>query len=103
MSPKLSTNLLSIGQLVDNNCTVQFSNSGCIVQDQVSEKMIVKGPKVGRLFPLLLSSSPMSNYVAYNAIQSDNQVWHRRLGTLTLMYFESCLNLIHLEIKFDFF
>ena len=46
----------------------------------MSGKMIAKGPKVGRLFPLLLSSSPMSNYVAYNSIQSDNQVWHRRLG-----------------------
>ena len=82
VSPKLSTNLISIDQLVDNNYTVQFSNSGCLVQDQVSGKMIAKGPKVGRLFPLLLSSSPMSNYVAYNAIQSDNQVWHRRLGHL---------------------
>ena len=80
MSPKLSTNLISIGQLVDNNCTVQFSNSGCLVQDQVSGKMSAKGTEVGRLFPLLLSSSPMSNYVAYNAIQSDNQVWHRSLG-----------------------
>ena len=80
VSPKLSTNLISIRQFVDNNCTVQFSNSGCLVQDQVSGKMIAKGPKVGRLFPLLLSSSPMSNYVAYNAIQSDNQVWHRHLG-----------------------
>ena len=79
MSHKLSTNLISIGQLVDNNCTVQFSNSGCLVQDQVSGKMIAKGPKVGRLFPSLLSSSLMLNYVAY-AIQSDNQVWHRRLG-----------------------
>ena len=33
MSPKLSTNLISIGQLVDNNCIVQFSNYGCLVQD----------------------------------------------------------------------
>ena len=79
VSHKLSTNLISIGQLVDNNCTIQFSNSGCLVQDQVFGKMIAKGPKVGRLFPLLLSSSPMLNYVAY-AIQSDNQVLHRRLG-----------------------
>nr|GLL46629.1 retrovirus-related Pol polyprotein from transposon TNT 1-94 isoform X1 [Ipomoea trifida] len=80
VSPKLSTNLISVGQLVDNKCTVQFSNSGCVVQDQVSGKMIAKGPKVGRLFPLFLSPSPVSNYVACNAVQSDNQVWHRRLG-----------------------
>ncbi|KAL6318300.1 hypothetical protein AAG906_039392 [Vitis piasezkii] len=57
MSPDLSTNLISVGQLVDNNCNVNFSHSGCVVQDQVSEKMIAKGPKVGRLFPLHVSPS----------------------------------------------
>ena len=38
VSPDLSTNLLSVGQLVDNNCNVNFSRSGCVVQDQVSGK-----------------------------------------------------------------
>ena len=47
VSPNLSTNLISIGQLVDNNCNVHFSRSSCVVQDQVSGQMIVKGPKVG--------------------------------------------------------
>nr|GMD63047.1 uncharacterized protein LOC109178973 isoform X2 [Ipomoea batatas] len=70
VSPKLSTNLISVGQLVDSNCTVQFSKSGCFVQDQVSGKMIAKGPKVGRLFPLFLSPPLVSNYVACNAVQS---------------------------------
>nr|GME19820.1 Retrovirus-related Pol polyprotein from transposon TNT 1-94 [Ipomoea batatas] len=70
VSPKLSTNLISVGQLVDSNCTVQFSKSGCFVQDQVSGKMIAKGPKVGRLFPLFLSPPPVSNYVACNAVQN---------------------------------
>jgi hypothetical protein len=82
VSPMLSTNLISVGQLVDNNCDVHFSKSGSFVQDQVSGKMIAKGPKVGRLFPLLLSPYPVSNYVAYNVVQCDNQVWHRRLGHL---------------------
>ena len=59
VSPKLSTNLMSLGNLVDNNSDVHFSNSGYLVQDQVSGKMIAKGPKVGRLFPLLLSPSPV--------------------------------------------
>jgi len=53
----LTTNLISIGQLVDNNCHVEFSHSGCLVQDQRSGKMIAKGPKVGRLFPLHLPLS----------------------------------------------
>jgi len=46
----------------------------------VSGKMIAKGPKRGRLFPLLLSPSPVSNYIACNVVQCDNQVWHRHLG-----------------------
>ena len=31
VSPKLSTSLISIGQLVDNNYDVRFSRDGCIV------------------------------------------------------------------------
>ena len=33
VSPDLSTNLIFVGQLVDNNCNVHFSRSGCVVQD----------------------------------------------------------------------
>ncbi|RVX23477.1 hypothetical protein CK203_000109 [Vitis vinifera] len=34
LAPQLSTNLISVGQLVDNNCAVNFSGNGCVVQDQ---------------------------------------------------------------------
>ena len=58
MSPDLSSaNVISVGQLVDNNCNVHFSRSCFVVQDQVSRQMIAKGPKVGRLFPLHVSPS----------------------------------------------
>jgi len=60
VSPGLASNLLSVGQLVDNNCTVNFSRDGCLVQEQVSGKVITKGPKVGRLFPLQFISSHLS-------------------------------------------
>lgn len=71
VSPKLSTNLIFVGQLVDNNCIVQFSNSGCRVHHQVSGKMIVKWPKVGRLFPLLPSPSLGSNLLIYMVLEND--------------------------------
>jgi hypothetical protein len=57
MSPDLFTNLILIGQLVDNNCDVHFSRSSCVMHDQVSGKMIAKGPRVGQLFPLYISPS----------------------------------------------
>ena len=85
VSPNLSTNLISVGQLVDNNCNVHFSRSGCVVQDQVSRQMIAKGPKVGRLFPLYVSPStfipsfPLLSF-ACNVVGSGNKMWHKRLG-----------------------
>ena len=85
VSPNLSTYLISVGQLVDNNCNVHFSRSGCVVQDQVSGKMIAKGPKVGRLFPLHVSPStfipsfPLLSF-ACNVVGSGNKMWHKRLG-----------------------
>ena len=85
VSPDLSTNLISVGQLVDNNCNVHFFRSSCVVQDQVSGKMIANWLKVGRLFPLHVSPStiirsfPLLSF-ACNIIGSGNKMWHRRLG-----------------------
>ena len=32
VSPGLSTNLISVGQLIDHDCNVHFSRFGCVVQ-----------------------------------------------------------------------
>lgn len=50
LSLGLSTNLLFVGQLVNNHCNISFSSSGSVVQDQESGRVIAKGPKCGRLF-----------------------------------------------------
>lgn len=42
-SSRLCFNLLSVGQLVDNNCNVLISKSGCVVQDQDSGTVIGEG------------------------------------------------------------
>jgi hypothetical protein len=79
MSLNLSTNLISVGQLVDNDCDVHFSRSDCVVQDQVSGKMIAKGPKVDRLFSLYISLStiipsfPLFSF-ACNVVGSGNKI-----------------------------
>lgn len=85
LAPQLSTNLISVGQLVDNNCVVNFSGNGCVVQDQVTGNPIAKGPKVGRLFPLLLPVSslyPVSSITSFSCdnVPNMSMVWHRRLG-----------------------
>ncbi|KAL6339396.1 hypothetical protein AAG906_032926 [Vitis piasezkii] len=59
--------------------------SSSLTDDQVSGKMIAKGPKVGRLFPLHVSPStiipsfPLLSF-ACNVDGSGHKMWHRRLG-----------------------
>lgn len=62
-----------------------FSRFGCVVQDQVSEKMIVKGLKVGQLFPLYIFPSPIlpsSRLLSFacNAFSLENKLWYRRIS-----------------------
>ena len=78
VSPALASNLLSVGQLVDNNCNVNFSRAGCLVQELVSGKVIAKGPKVGRLFPLQFISRHLS--LACNNVLNSYEDWPRKLG-----------------------
>ena len=78
-------NLIYVGQLVDNNCAINFSGDGCVLQDQVREKLIAKGPKVGRLFPLFLPVpvlSPVSSIKSFANNNAPNliMVWHCHLG-----------------------
>lgn len=60
VSPGLASNLLFVGQLVDKNYDANFSSASCLVQEQVTGKVIAKGPKVGRMFPLKFILSHLS-------------------------------------------
>ncbi|KAJ0011031.1 hypothetical protein Pint_33410 [Pistacia integerrima] len=79
VSSQLSSGLISVGQLVDNNCDVHFSRDGCLLQDQVQGKILAKGPKVGRLFPMNFSIPAVISF-ACNAVNNKCEVWHKRLG-----------------------
>ncbi|GKV01068.1 hypothetical protein SLEP1_g13660 [Rubroshorea leprosula] len=50
--PKLSYNLLSVGQLCDLGLEVTFSAHGCCVQDPRTGQLLGTGRKVGHLFEL---------------------------------------------------
>ena len=78
VSPELSTSLISVGQLVDNNCDVRFSRNGYVVQDQVSGTILAKRPKVGRLFPLHFSM-PTFIFLACIAANQKGELWHKCL------------------------
>ena len=101
VSPRLTPSLLSVGQLVDNNCSNSFSSAGCVVQDQESGKVIARGrPRQGRLFPLYvppIRENKTSNKLFCFSVLNKSQLWHNKLGhpnikTLSTLFNYGLLN-----------
>lgn len=86
--PKLAANLISVSQLVQQNCIVSFSAAGCLIQDLRTGKVIGKGHRNGDLFALdfgSTSAAPSTCFLApYSSeISTSNRLWrlwHNRLG-----------------------
>ena len=76
ISHELFTSLILVGQLVDNNYDVRFSRDGCIVQDQVSGKILAKGLKLDDCF---LCTFPFLILLLWLALLSTNRV--KKYGT----------------------
>ena len=64
---------------MDNNCDVHFSHGGCLVQDQVLGKVIARGPKVARLFPLQFTI-PRTLSLIFIIFENKANIWHTRLS-----------------------
>ena len=87
--PKLSLNLLSVGQLCELGLDLHFSNHGVDVQDPLMGKLLGTGRKIGRLFELCnlqIPSHLVSSSVAATTTLSLD-LWHSRLSHASL----SCL------------
>lgn len=79
--PKLTFNLISVGQLCDLGLNVTFSSTGCCVQDPRTGQILGTGRKVGRLFELTslhVASSPTSPFqsAASTSSNSSLSLWH---------------------------
>jgi len=92
VSSSLSSNLISIGQLVENDCRVEFSRYGYLEQDQHSKTMIVKGSKVGHLIPLSFVKSPCSflPFISCNSVIVNFEICISILDIQSQMYFMIC-------------
>uniref|UniRef100_A0A2N9HCJ2 Reverse transcriptase Ty1/copia-type domain-containing protein n=1 Tax=Fagus sylvatica TaxID=28930 RepID=A0A2N9HCJ2_FAGSY len=84
--PKLSLNLLSVGQLCELGLDLHFSNRGVNVQDPLTGKLLGTGRKIGHLFELCnlqIPSHMVSSSVAATTTLSPD-LWHSRLGHASL-------------------
>ena len=79
--PKLSLNLLSIGQLCELSIDLLFTNHDVDVQDPQTGQVLGTSRKVGRMFEIhdLKIPSQVVSAVA-TAVTSSPDLWHVRLG-----------------------
>uniref|UniRef100_A0A2N9FNR4 GAG-pre-integrase domain-containing protein n=1 Tax=Fagus sylvatica TaxID=28930 RepID=A0A2N9FNR4_FAGSY len=97
--PKLSLNLLSVGQLCELGLDLHFSNHGVDVQDPLTGKLLGTGRKIGGLFELCKLQIPShivsSSVVATTTLSPD--LWHSRLGHASLSRLQLLVSQGHLS------
>lgn len=98
--PKLSANLLSVRQLIDDGYSVNFSSSGCVIQGWQTRKLIVTGSKHGRLFLLDIGHHSLfaSSSNKFNKLWT---VYHQRLGHMNHAHLISLFKIDCLESTID--
>jgi hypothetical protein len=108
--PKLSMDLLSIGQITDHNYFVGFDSSSCFIQDRQSGTVIGTGHRCrdsSRLYVLdsLHLPSARITHVSSAAYTVSFAQWHHRLGHLCGSRLSSLVNkgcLGHTSIESSF-
>ena len=74
--PKLSLNLLSIGQLYELGLELKFSNKAVDVHYSQAGHLIGIGRKIGRLFKLSHLQIPSCTMTSIAAIIATSSLWH---------------------------
>ncbi|CAL8146975.1 unnamed protein product [Prunus armeniaca] len=76
--PKLSQNLLSVGQLVENGYRLVFQDGACIIYDKNAVEMVIAKVKMerNRNFPIEFQYAEVAAMKA-NVVQ-DSWLWHKR-------------------------
>ncbi|KAI3769398.1 hypothetical protein L6452_00500 [Arctium lappa] len=106
--PKLSLNLVSVGQLFDSGYKVSFSPDSCCVQDPRTQKLIGTGRRRGGLYvldelrlPVAVAHSADLSSFRLSSKSSSFYLWHSRLGHVSayrLKYLVSSGNLGNLQV-----
>ena len=78
--PKLSYNLLSLGQLAELGYRIILDYFGCIVQDPRTGQELRTGCRIGRLFEISSLRLPATGVSAATSSSPSLSLWHSRLG-----------------------
>jgi hypothetical protein len=78
--PKLSYNLLSVGQLAELGYRIILDYFGCIVQDPKTRQELGTSRRIGRLFEIFSLRLPTTGVSAATSSSPSLSLWHSRLG-----------------------
>ena len=79
--PDLTQNLLSVGQMMENNCSVFFDENVCVIKDNKSGLTLAVVRKTSNsLYPLQMCFVEANVLVA--KVSHDSKLWHLRYGHL---------------------
>ena len=81
--PKLTHNLLSVGQLIELGFSLTFSSTGVVMQDSQTGQIVGTSRKVVRLFELIFLHLPSSRLSASTTLEQSTYslaLWHSRLS-----------------------
>ena len=78
--PKLSYNLLSVGQLVELGYRIILDYFGCFVQDPRTRQELGTGYGIGRLFEISCIRLPATGVSVATSSSPSLSLWHSRLG-----------------------
>ncbi|CAM8930983.1 unnamed protein product [Rhodiola kirilowii] len=81
--PDFKFNLISIGKLVTTSqCTAQFIDNQCYVQDQVTHNVLVTGDLIDGLYQI--RCSPTITSLSATSTKDNLTLWHYRLGHVSI-------------------
>ena len=81
--PKITKNLVSVGQMVEQGLQVRFNQDGVFVEDFNDRcRLITKGNRCGRMFTLEVNMPEIKAAMfAHGAgVVADIDIWHKRVG-----------------------
>ena len=79
-APKLSYNLLSVGQLAELGYHIILDYFGCIVQDPRTGQELGIGRRIGQLFEISNLRLPATSVSAATSSSPSLSLWHSQLG-----------------------
>jgi hypothetical protein len=82
LTPALKKNLLSIGQMMEQNYKLVFDNNECLIMDKLNHNAVVAREEMteDRIFKLSFDSSKSQSLNATK--EMNNKIWHLRMGHL---------------------